>query len=103
MAPNARNDATIPPRTGPNTRRVGGSVATPEESQDIKDSLEGRKFLEKHSLLCPTGEPASNGTIASADGRTSKTFRHSPSWQVTWHGNLANAGKSGECKNPELS
>ena len=61
MAPGARNDATAPSRT---TRKAGGNIATPEESQDIKDSLEGRKFLEKYSLLCPAGEPASNGSIA---------------------------------------
>ena len=35
----------------------------------------------------------------SADGRTSKMFRHSPSWRVTWRGNVANAGESGEGKN----
>ena len=61
MAPGARNDATAPSRA---TRKTGSNIATPEESQDIKDSLEGRKFLEKYSLLCPAGEPASNGSIA---------------------------------------
>ena len=57
MAPGARNDATAPSRA---TRKTASNIATPEESQDIKDSLEGRKFLEKYSLLCPAGEPASN-------------------------------------------
>jgi len=49
-----------PPNPGPsirpNTRRNGPSTLI-EEHQDVKDSLEGRKFLEKHSLICPPGEP----------------------------------------------
>ena len=48
----------------PNTRR-NGPTAIPEELQDIKDSLEGRKFLEKHALLCPPGEPASHASLAT--------------------------------------
>ena len=40
----------------PNTRRNGPPTLI-EEHQDVKDSLEGRKFLEKHSLICPPGEP----------------------------------------------
>ena len=53
-----------PPRTGPATRKRGGSITTPEESQDIKNTLDGRKFLEKYTLLCPPGEPMSNGSLA---------------------------------------
>ena len=36
-----------------------------EEHQDIKDSLEGRKFLEKHSLLCPPGEPPTHVSLST--------------------------------------
>lgn len=46
------------------TRKRNGSITTPDEYQDIKNAAEGRKFLEKHSLLCPPGEPATNGAIA---------------------------------------
>ena len=47
-----------------NTRRRNGSLSTPDELQDIKNREDGRKFLEKHLLLCPPGEPASNGALA---------------------------------------
>jgi hypothetical protein len=50
--------------TRANTRKGNSSVSTPEERQDIKDAKDGRKFLEKHLLLCPPGEPASNASIA---------------------------------------
>ena len=55
-----------PPRPGPATRKRGGSITMPEESQDsdIKSALDGRKFLEKYTLLCPPGEPTSNGSLA---------------------------------------
>lgn len=36
-----------------------------EERQDIKDSQEGRKFLEKHLLLWPEGEPATHASLAT--------------------------------------
>ena len=44
------------PTTRTDTRR-NGTTSILKEHQDIKDALEGRKFLEKHSLLCPPGEP----------------------------------------------
>ena len=47
----------------PNTRR-NGLTATPEVLQEIKDAEGGRKFLKKHSLLCPPGEPASHSSLA---------------------------------------
>ena len=53
-----------PPRPGPATRKRSGSITTPEESQDIKSTLDGRKFLEKYTLLCPPGEPMSNRSLA---------------------------------------
>ena len=61
MAPNARGDNAT---SRPATRKGGGSVTTPEESQDIKNALDGRKFLEKFSLLCPPAQPTSNGSLA---------------------------------------
>ena len=47
----------------PNTRSSNLGLIIPEEHQDIKNAAEGRKFLEKHSLLCPPGEPATNGSL----------------------------------------
>ena len=49
--------------TRPNTRRNGPPTLI-EEHQDVKDSLEGRKFLEKHSLLCPPGEPPTHMSLS---------------------------------------
>ena len=57
--PSAANTATRS-----NLRRNGTSVIV-EESQDIKDSNEGRKFLEKHLLLCPPGEPPTHTSLAT--------------------------------------
>ena len=50
--------------TRPATRR-NGPPATIEEHQDIKDSLDGRRFLEKHSLLCPFGEPPTHSSLSN--------------------------------------
>ena len=36
-----------------------------EDLQEIKDPLEGRKYLEKHSLLCPPGEPPTHISLAT--------------------------------------
>jgi hypothetical protein len=58
----ASSTANLAPK--PNTRRRNGSISTPEELQDIKNAHDGRKFLEKHSLLCPPGEPATNAALS---------------------------------------
>lgn len=47
-----------------NMRRNSTSIII-EDLQDIKDPLEGRKFLEKHSLLCPPGEPLTHTSLAT--------------------------------------
>ena len=60
MPANAKDN----PATRHNTRKRNGSISIPEEYQDIKNSQEGRKFLEKHMLLCPPGEPATNTAIS---------------------------------------
>ena len=52
--PNTRNDA-----------RKNGTTAIVEELQDIKDSLEGRKYLERYTLLCPEGEPPTHATLST--------------------------------------
>ena len=52
--PNTRND----------TKRNGGAAIL-EDNQDINDALEGRKFLEKHSLLCPPGEPPTHDSLST--------------------------------------
>jgi hypothetical protein len=48
----------------PSTRRNGPTTLI-EELQDIKEALEGRKFLEKHSLLCPPGEPTTHLSLST--------------------------------------
>lgn len=51
--------------TRPVTRnRSTGSFTTPDEFQDIRNALDSRRFLEKHSLLCPPGEPVTNEAIS---------------------------------------
>jgi hypothetical protein len=50
--------------TKPNTRR-NGPPALLEEHQDVKDSQEGRKFLEKHFLLCPPSEPPTHLSLST--------------------------------------
>ena len=62
MPPGLKGDARTNTRTD---TRKSGNIATPEEQQDIKNALDGRKFLEKHSLLCPPGEPPSHETIST--------------------------------------
>jgi hypothetical protein len=56
----------MPPKAAKTTttRKRKSSIMTLEEDQDIQNIKDGRKFLEKHSLLCPPGEPASNGALA---------------------------------------
>ena len=56
MPPKEKGDASS---SRPTTRKRNGSLTTPDELQDIKNALDGRKFLEKFSLLCPAGEPTS--------------------------------------------
>ena len=51
-----------PPKPG---TRSNSSVTTPADLQEIKDADDGRKFLEKFSLLCPPGEPTTNGSLAA--------------------------------------
>jgi hypothetical protein len=52
------------PSTRAETRSERDSTL-PEDNQDINDSLEGRKFLEKHLLLCPEGEPPTHTSLAT--------------------------------------
>jgi hypothetical protein len=61
---NARSQANSSMATRPNTRRTGPPSLI-EDHQDVKDSVEGRKYLEKHSLLCPPGEPASHPSLVA--------------------------------------
>jgi hypothetical protein len=63
MPPTLRDkgdSSTTVPR--PPARKRNGSLSTPDELQEIKTVLDGRKYLERFSLLCPPGEPA---TVAS--------------------------------------
>jgi hypothetical protein len=64
-APDSTRSSPIPgTATRANTRRNGVSIII-EELQDIKDPIGGRKYLEKHSLLCPPGEPPSHTSLAT--------------------------------------
>ena len=47
-----------------NTRRNGTSIII-EDLQDVKNSKDGRKYLEKHSLLCPPGKPPTHTSLAT--------------------------------------
>ena len=47
----------------PNTCKNGLSLIL-EYHQDIKDSLEGKNYLEQLSLLCPAGEPATHQSLS---------------------------------------
>ena len=49
--------------TKPNTRSSGSSTIV-EMMQDIKDSTDGRKYLEKHILLCPPGETITHTSLS---------------------------------------
>ena len=57
-----KNDAATATRSS--TRRRNGSLSTPDELQDIKNAQEGKKFLERLSLLCPPGEPVTHGALS---------------------------------------
>ena len=55
-----------PSNSRPATRnkvKRSGNLKTPDDLQDIKNAREGRKFLEKISLLCPPGEPATHEVL----------------------------------------
>ena len=47
------------------TRAEPRDSATPEARHDINDVKEGRKFLEKNLLLCPTGEPPTHTSMTT--------------------------------------
>lgn len=70
VSESSSNTPNIDPNTAtslgsrPKTRRTG-PPAPIEEHQEVKDSLEGRKFLEKLSLLCPPGEPQSHTSLST--------------------------------------
>jgi len=49
----------------PNTRAESRDSPQPEEQYDINGPLQGRKFLEKHLLLCPAGEPPTHTSLAT--------------------------------------
>jgi hypothetical protein len=61
---NTPNPEIATTTTKPNTRSTGPPTLI-EEQQDVKDSQDGRKYLEKHSLLCPPGEPATHASIST--------------------------------------
>src|ERR1700678_1676071 len=61
-----RNRSSTNPGTATRPNTCRNRPPTPaEEHQDIKDSLDGRKFLKKHYLLCPPGEPPTHSLLSS--------------------------------------
>ena len=60
----ANKEKGVNPPQKPGTRS-NTSVTTPEDLQEIKDADDGRKYLEKFSLLCPPGEPVTNTALAT--------------------------------------
>ena len=63
---NAKSNGDTP-NSRPATRnevKKSGNLKTPEDLQEIKNAREGRKFLEKLSLLCPPCEPATHEALA---------------------------------------
>ena len=60
----AKNSKTRSQAERPSTRPELRDSPLPEE-QDINDPLQGRKFLEKHLLLCPEGEPPTHTSLAT--------------------------------------
>lgn len=55
---------TNKPMTRSDMKKTGTSIIV-EDQEDIKDATEGRKFLEKHLLLCPPGEPINNTVMST--------------------------------------
>ena len=49
----------------PNTRADSRDSSPPEETHEVNDALQGRKFLEKHLLLCPEGEPPTHTSLST--------------------------------------
>src|SRR5438309_1309499 len=45
------------PSEGRKTQAGTAMTLSVENNFDMRNTLEGRKFLEKHLLLCPPGEP----------------------------------------------
>ena len=63
MPINPKEKSANPPARK-STRNRTGSISIPEDMQEIKDAKDGRDFLEGNLLLCPPGEPASNGNLS---------------------------------------
>ena len=65
MPINAKDKGNNPgPGTRASARTGNNNISVPEDMQDIKTAHDGRKFLEKYSLLCPPGEPITNAALA---------------------------------------
>jgi hypothetical protein len=51
--------SSMPANTAKTTKtRCQNEMPISEEQQEIKDKTQGKKFLDKHLLLWPAGEPA---------------------------------------------
>ena len=62
--PNLRNAKTRS-QLDSGSSRTDRDFSPVEEEHDIKDPLGGRKFLERHLLLCPEGEPPTHTSLAA--------------------------------------
>jgi hypothetical protein len=58
----------MPPPTARTNRtrsQADSDISLPEEQHDINNQLQGRKFLEKHLLLWPAGEPPTHTSLST--------------------------------------
>jgi hypothetical protein len=67
--PPSKNTKTKAQLAKTNTRNSQDETVSPtpepEPKQDVNDEIEGRRFLEKHLLLCPPGEPPNHNSMAT--------------------------------------
>src|SRR5260221_8471046 len=54
---------TIGITTRANTKKGGNAPGAPS---DVNTAIQGRRFLEKHLLLCPTGEPFTHTALSTS-------------------------------------
>jgi hypothetical protein len=61
------------PLTWKETRWTGVAMATPLTKDDVHNAVDGRRYLERHLLLCPAGEPITLSTLTTALHQISAT------------------------------
>ena len=61
------------PLTRNETKRTGVATAAPLTKDDVHNVIDGRRYLERHLLLWPAGEPITLSTLAAALHQISAT------------------------------